>query len=124
MLAHNLPIYGNFKEPRPPQPAFVRREGRLVRIGFEGGRGGLHAPDRVSGFTIHDATGAPLPLIYRVEIDPVEPTVVRLYLAADPPADATLRYGYGRDPYCNLTDERGFAVPVFGPLALPKETGQ
>lgn len=103
----------------PPEPAFLRRDGRLIRVGFEGGEGGLRAQGRVSGFTIHDRTSAPIPIIYRAEIDANEPTVVRLYLSADLPAGATLRYGYGRDPYCNLTDERGFAVPVFGPFALP-----
>ena len=81
----------------------------------------MHAPGRISGFTIHDATGAPVPMIYRADIDPSEPTVIRLYLDNNPPAGATVRYGYGRDPYCNLTDARGFTVPVFGPIALPQE---
>jgi hypothetical protein len=60
----------------------------------------------------------------RSEIDPREPAVVRLYLDNNPPPGAIVRYGYGRDPYCNLADERGFAVPVFGPFALPQETAK
>jgi len=122
LLALSRPIYtlNREKESAPPQPAFIRRDGNLIRIGFSGGKGGLHAPGRISGFTIHDATGAPVPLIYRAEIDPSEPTVIRLYLDNNPPAGATVRYGYGRDPYCNLTDAPGYAVPVFGPIALPQ----
>jgi hypothetical protein len=92
----------------------------LIRIGFSGS-GVLSASGRISGFTIHDATGALVPLIYRAEIDPRERSVIRLYLDNNPPPGATIRYGYGRDPYCNLADERGFAVPVFGPIALPQE---
>jgi sialate O-acetylesterase len=126
LLARNRPIYiaSHEKEPAPPQPAFIRRDGKLIRIGFSGGKGGLRALGRISGFTIHDAVGASVPLIYRTEIDPSEPAVIRLYLDNDPPAGATVRYGYGRDPYCNLADERGFAVPVFGPIALPQEAAK
>jgi sialate O-acetylesterase len=120
MLARSRVHPGFQAEPVAPEPSFVRREGRLIRVGFENGKEGLRAPGRVAGFTIHDAAGAPLPLIYRAQIDPIEPMTVRLYLSADPPPGATLRYGYGRDPYCNLTDGRGFAVPVFGPLPLPQ----
>ena len=126
-LAHNKPIYpvsSSPKEPPLPQPAFMRRDGNLIRIGFSGGQGGLHALGHISGFTIHDATGAPVPLIYRAEIDPSEPTVIRLSLDNNPPPGATIRYGYGRDPYCNLADERGFAVPVFGPLTLPQNSAR
>jgi hypothetical protein len=39
----------------------------------------------------------------------------------NPPPGATVRNGYGRDPYCNLAGERGFAAPVCGPFALPQE---
>jgi hypothetical protein len=111
-------------EPALPQPAFIRREGNMIRIGFSEGTGGLHAPGHISGFTIHDAAGSPVPLIYRAEIDPSDPAVIRLYLDNNPPAGASVRYGYGRDPYCNLADERGFAVPVFGPIALPQEAAR
>jgi hypothetical protein len=102
----------------------MRRDGNMIRIGFSGGEGGLHAPGRISGFTIHDASGAPVPSIFRAEIDPSEPTVIRLYLDNNPPPGATIRYGYGRDTYCNLADGRGFAVPVFGPFSLPQEASK
>jgi hypothetical protein len=31
---------------------------------------------------------------------------------------ANLYYGYGWDPVCNITDERGFSLPAFGPYSL------
>ena len=34
------------------------------------------------------------------------------------PEKASLWYGYGMDPYCNLADGSDMAVPVFGPIAL------
>ena len=34
------------------------------------------------------------------------------------PRDASLWYGYGLDPHCNLTDGLDMAVPVFGPIDL------
>ena len=43
---------------------------------------------------------------------------VLLYVGGKMPEGATLRYGAGRDPYCNLRDEAGMAAPVFGPLAV------
>jgi sialate O-acetylesterase len=124
LLAQNREIYQLVKKEAPlPQPAFIRRDGNLIRIGFSA-LSGLQAPGRISGFTIHDATGAPVPLVYRAEIDPSERSVIRLYLDNNPPPGATIRYGYGRDPYCNLVDDRGFAVPVFGPFALPQEASK
>ena len=44
-------------------------------------------------------------------------TVV-LKLTGPIPEKAFLWYGYGLDPYCNLTDGLDMAVPVFGPIAL------
>ena len=41
-----------------------------------------------------------------------------LKLVTKPPAGAGLWYGYGLDPYCNLTDALDMAVPAFVPIAL------
>ena len=35
---------------------------------------------------------------------------------------AQLHYGWGNDPFCNLTDGAGLAVPAFGPSKIPKPT--
>ena len=33
-------------------------------------------------------------------------------------AGTVLWYGWGMDPYCNITDAEDMAVPAFGPVAL------
>ena len=80
--------------------------------------GRLHAAGRVNGFTIHDAEGKPAPLIFRQRLSPSRPNAVELLIGGKLPEGATLHYGYGRDPYVNVRDEAGMAVPVFGPLPI------
>jgi sialate O-acetylesterase len=41
-----------------------------------------------------------------------------LKLTGPPPARSSLWYGYGLDPYCNLSDALDMAAPVFGPVPL------
>ena len=36
-----------------------------------------------------------------------------LFRSGKLPPDATLWYGFGKDPYCNLRDADDMAVPVF-----------
>ena len=62
-------------------------------------------------------TGRRLPLIFEAGVGKARDTVV-LKLTGAVPAKASLWYGYGLDPYCNLTDGSDMAVPVFGPIAL------
>ena len=55
-------------------------------------------------------------LIFEACIGKARDTVV-LKLSGAVPANASLWYGYGMDPYCNLVDGSDMAVPVFGPIA-------
>ena len=43
---------------------------------------------------------------------------VILRLTGPVPEGAQLWYGWGFDPFCNLTDSLDMAVPVFGPIPL------
>jgi type 1 glutamine amidotransferase len=75
-------------------------------------------PDRhIAGFSIRAKDGTALPLIYEAGIGKARDTVI-LKLSGPIPAGASLWYGYGLDPYCNLTDGADMAVPMFGPIAL------
>ena len=56
-------------------------------------------------------------MIFEAGVGKARDTVV-LKLTGPVPAKASLWYGYGMDPYCNLTDGLDMAVPVFGPIAL------
>jgi sialate O-acetylesterase len=101
-----------------PHPVSASFEGGVVKVRFSGVNGGLQADGRISGFTIHDASGLPAPVIYRAVIDPAEASTVRLLITGQLPSQASLYYGYGKDPYCNLRDAEDMAAPVFGPMPI------
>lgn len=88
-----------------------------VRVGFDGVQGGLRAPGRSAGFTLRDAAQREIPAIYKTTLDG---NIAVLHLATDalPPGDISLWYGWGTDPYCNVTDARDAAVPAFGPITI------
>jgi sialate O-acetylesterase len=114
-----------------PRPASITvrrnavRDEYLMRVKFSGVNGGLKSEGRLAGFSVHSPDGKAMPVIFKAAIDPEDPTVVLLYYHVryafetdELPRGATLRYGYGKDPYCNLTDEADMAVPVFT-MAIP-----
>ena len=78
---------------------------------------GLRPERHIAGFSIRKEDGTPIPLIFDAAVGKARDTVV-LKLAGPIPEKANLWYGYGLDPYCNLTDGADMAVPVFGPIAL------
>lgn len=78
---------------------------------------GLKPETHIAGFSIRDAAGAALPIIYEAKVGRGRDTVV-LKLAKPVPPGSSLWYGHGYDPYCNLVDAADMAVPVFGPIAL------
>ena len=78
---------------------------------------GLKPESHIAGFSIRDAAGAAIPMIYEAKVGRGRDTVV-LKLAKPVPPGSSLWYGHGYDPYCNLTDAADMAVPVFGPIAL------
>jgi sialate O-acetylesterase len=86
-------------------------EGHAVR--------GFSVDRHIGGFSLRTREGTEIPLIYdaRVEDDQA-PDTVTLKLTGPIPAGSFLWYGYGLDPYCNLTDTADMAVPVFGPVPL------
>jgi hypothetical protein len=90
-------------------------DGTLIKLPFRDVNGKLVSAGRPSGFTIHGATGEALPVIYKTQIDG---STVLLHIQGKLPEGATLRYGAGKDPYCNIRDEQGFGLVVFGPLPL------
>lgn len=91
-------------------------EGGWLRVSFNHVQGGLQAAGRPAGFTLRDAGENELPLIYKVTLDGPD-ALLRLTDAARLPG-ASLWYGWGLAPYCNLTDSTGAAVPAFGPVQI------
>jgi len=119
-VCHDLfPRVKNFGELKPgPRPVAAKFESGLVKVEFSDVNGRLQSEGRISGFSIHEADGKPVPLIYKSRVDPAAASTVILYLGGKLPENATLHYGYGKDPYCNLRDANDNAVPVFGPLPI------
>lgn len=103
--------YGERK--RGPRPVSASYKDGVVKVAFSGVNGRLQSEGAMSGFSIHDAKGEPAPMIYRSRVDPAEASTVLLYVQGKLPQNASLWYGFGKDPYCNVRDAADLAVPVF-----------
>lgn len=120
LAAHDL--FGDNKEnaavKRGPRPVSAKLNGDTITLKLAEVNGQLVSEGRISGFTVHDAKGAMVPMIYKSRFDPADPTVIHLSLVTKLPEGATLYYGAGKDPYCNVRDTSDMALPVFGPLKI------
>jgi sialate O-acetylesterase len=103
---------------RGPRPVSASFAGGEIRVRYEQVNGKLRADGRIAGFSIHGADGAAVPMIYKARIAPEDGSTVVLSIGGKLPAGAVLRYGSGRDPYCNLRDWEDMAAPVFGPMPI------
>ena len=87
-----------------------------IRVSFASVQGPLTAPGKPAGFSLRHADGTEAALIYKIVLDGAG---VILKLNEGPlPAGLNLWYGYGLNPYCNVTDSSGASLPAFGPLAV------
>jgi len=87
-----------------------------ILVDFSNVAGGLQAPGRPTGF--HVASGGQALMHYDTRL---EGDSVALYVEAMqgvPIKDVALSYGYGLNPYCNITDAENHSLPAFGPLPL------
>ena len=94
------------------------RGGGVVVVEFSNVEGRLRAGDRPCGFSIVTQSGSSVH--FDVQLDGSRARI-RSMLSADVLSrEAVVHYGYGLDPYCNITDEGGRSLPVFGPLPIGK----
>jgi sialate O-acetylesterase len=100
-------------EYRPTAGAFG-----VIRIRYSAVNGKLQSDGRIGGFSLHDEKGEVLPMVYRVDLDPADPTTVMLHVQGKLPPNASVHYGHGKDPYCNLRDSADMAALVFGPMPV------
>jgi sialate O-acetylesterase len=89
--------------------------GPVVEVHYPDAVGGLHSPGLPQGFTFVDPQHQPVDIIYKTVLTKDR---ALLHLTSLDRTDLRLMYGHGRNPICNVTDGRGFALPVFGPLVL------
>jgi sialate O-acetylesterase len=86
-----------------------------VVVEFENVEGRLLAPGRATGFALGDPT--PFSCILRTDLAGSRAILHTTMQEADL-APLQVYYGYGCDPYCNITDAAGRSLPVFGPVAV------
>jgi sialate O-acetylesterase len=113
--------YGDTSVKTGPKPGRITVDDRSrdqITIEFEDVNKSLRPAGRLTGFSLRNMDGYHIPILFREEVDPRRPTMVRLYATRSIPRCAALHYGWGRDPYCNLVDELDMAAPAFGPIYL------
>lgn len=112
-------VYGNKRETRPPQLRSARVADPLpyfsLEVAFDFVQGGLRAAGQPIGFKLVSPEGTPLDFIYKTEL---KGNTAKLHLCKKPTGGVNLFYGHGLAPSCNITDARGFSLPVFGPVAI------
>jgi len=89
----------------------------IYQLAFKNVNGRLLAPDKVDGFSVRDAQGKDLHLIFKASITE-DGRAIDLYMREAPPAGAALWYGYGCDPICDVVDQSDMALAAFGPLPI------
>ncbi|GCE26732.1 hypothetical protein KDA_22160 [Dictyobacter alpinus] len=87
-----------------------------IHITYRPVRGGLHAIGRPSGFTLRNSNGEELPLIHKITVE--GDTATLHLIVTELPAETSLWYGWGHNPYCNITDGADAAIPASGPWKL------
>ncbi len=86
--------------------------GSDIKVTFDNVMGRLQSNGKPSGFTI--CNPSPVNTVFRTDLE--KNTVI--LRTASPVTDienASLHYGYGLMPYCNITDSEDRSLPVFGP---------
>jgi len=84
-------------------------------VEFENVVGKLRSGSRPNGFAVVNTNGSSNHFDLQLDGPRVR---IRNNLSSDSLSEADLHYGYGTEPYCNITDEAGRSLPVFGPVRL------
>lgn len=94
-----------------------------MRIKFKGVNGKLQAAGRPNGFSLRsDDPRKDGPYIFKIEMDPDNPSAVIAWYSKEITEPMSLYYGGGLDPYVNIVDSKEMAVPAFGPITVkPKK---
>ncbi|MDR1145904.1 MAG: sialate O-acetylesterase [Verrucomicrobiales bacterium] len=114
-------VYG-LQEPPPPslkkigRRVFTKTGHCLIDVEYANVVSGLRAAGEPLGFRVVDAAGRDTEAVFRVSL---HDNIARLHCSGNLVlADARVCYGLGRAPVCNITDGRGHALPVSGPLDI------
>jgi sialate O-acetylesterase len=117
-LGFNMAAFAAGKAKRGPRLVSAAVEGQVIRLRFTEVNGKLTSAGRISGFSVINAANEVVPVVYKAEIGTTGEASVLLHFQGKLPEGATIHYGRGKDPYCNLRDEMGFGLVAFGPIPL------
>lgn len=98
--------------------AIARAQGNvsIVEVSFTGVKGNLQSGGTLpGGFTVLGPDSGTKPWIFKTTL---AGNSVILHLLQPAPLGSKVAYGSGFMPHCNIQDERGFALPVFGPQPI------
>jgi hypothetical protein len=116
-------VNGNHQEQAPPkfhglsEPRMKEGEFSAIDVHFKNVSGRLRSGSAPAGFSICDADGRDLNLIYKTSL---LGSTVRLHVPHRPPLGSFLWHARERTAYCNITDDRDYVLPVFGPIPVGK----
>ena len=87
---------------------------------FSGITGSINCLGRPSQFELR-VNGEPRYdfVVAKVELDPVDPAGLKLYLSGLPDVPSQLVFGPAVNPYMNITDSFDNGIPAFGPIDIP-----
>jgi sialate O-acetylesterase len=114
-IGRSMALFASGKAKRGPRLRSAKKADNTIEVEFEDVNGKLASEGRVTGFSLRGPSGVEIPAIYKASI---RGSSVILSTQGKIPDDAQLWYGYGKDPYCNLRDERGFGVLAMGPISI------
>jgi hypothetical protein len=86
-----------------------------IRVSFANVQGQWTAPGRPTGFSLRREDGTEAALIYKAVLDGSD---ILLKHEQETLTGLYLWYGYGLNPYCNITDTTGASLPAFGPVRV------
>jgi hypothetical protein len=118
--AADMLVHGNKAEKPMLQPISARmlegyKFGTAIEVRCENVVGELRSAGLPRGFTVIDKQGKPVDVIYKTVL--AGDRIILEIQDAVPP-DYRLMYGWGKNPVCTITDARGMALPVAGPLRI------
>ena len=90
-------------------------DARQIRVSFDNIQGQLTASGRPAGFSLRREDGTEAVLIYKVLLDGSDALLLH---EQETLTGLSLWYGYGLNPYCNITDTGGASIPAFGPVRV------
>lgn len=94
-----------------------------IEVAFDHVEGSLRASGKPTGFVLALSSGQLSEAIYRIDLKE-NTALLRTAIPQDcDENEIFLHYGWGYCPWCNITDQAGRSLPVFGPVAIPINRG-